>query len=84
MSGIVGHEMRRVNEFTVPFEGGSTLVAFSDGLTSRWRLDQYPGVRPRHPALSAALAYRDHRRGRDDATVVVVRRAAAATVAEAP
>lgn len=78
MSGIVGHEMRRINEFLTPFENGSTLIAHSDGVNTRWRLDQYPGIRPRHPALAAALLFRDHVRGRDDATVLVVRRSHAA------
>jgi anti-sigma regulatory factor (Ser/Thr protein kinase) len=73
MNGIVGHEMRRVNEFTIPFENGATLVAHTDGLNTRWNLTQFPGIRPRHPALAAALLYRDHLRGRDDATVLVVR-----------
>lgn len=73
MSGIVGHEARRVQEFSVPFPAGASLVMFSDGLTTRWRLDQYSGLRPRHPALGAAVAFRDHLRGRDDATVLVAR-----------
>jgi anti-sigma regulatory factor (Ser/Thr protein kinase) len=75
MNGIVGHEIRRVNEFTAPFDRdkGATLVAHSDGIATRWRLDQFPGVRPRHPALAAALLFRDFVRGRDDATVIAVR-----------
>jgi anti-sigma regulatory factor (Ser/Thr protein kinase) len=77
MAGIVGHEMRRINEFTVPFENGATLLAHSDGINTRWRVDQYPGIRPRHPALLAALMYRDHLRGRDDASVLVARRSIA-------
>jgi anti-sigma regulatory factor (Ser/Thr protein kinase) len=75
LSGIVGHEMRRVQEFSVAFTPGCSLVMFSDGLTSRWRLDDYPGLRPRHPALAAAVAFRDHARGRDDATIIVARAA---------
>lgn len=76
MNGTVGFEMRRVQEFTQPLEVGSVLVMHSDGINTRWRLDQYPGLRPRHPALAAAVLYRDFLRGRDDATVVVARRAA--------
>ena len=76
MSGIVGHGARRVQEFAISFPAGASLVMFSDGLTTRWRLDQYPGLRPRHPALGAAVAFRDHLRGRDDATVLVARLAA--------
>lgn len=79
LSGIVGHEARRVQEFSAPFPAGATVVLFSDGLTTRWRLDQYPGLRPRHPALAAAMVVRDHLRGRDDATVVVARFAPART-----
>lgn len=73
MSGIVGHEGRRFHEFTAPFPPGASLVMFSDGIATRWRLDQYSGLRPRHPALAAGVVYRDHLRGRDDATVVVAR-----------
>jgi anti-sigma regulatory factor (Ser/Thr protein kinase) len=73
MSGIVGHEGRRFQEFSAPFPPGATLVMFSDGILSRWRLDQYTGLRPRHPALAAGVVFRDHLRGRDDATIVVAR-----------
>jgi hypothetical protein len=48
------------------------LVMHSDGLTGRWTLDRYPGLLVRHPALVAAVLYKDFLRGRDDATVVVV------------
>jgi anti-sigma regulatory factor (Ser/Thr protein kinase) len=73
MSGIVGHEGRRFHEFSTPFPAAASLVMFSDGFATRWRLDQYNGLRPRHPALAAGVIYRDHLRGRDDATVVVAR-----------
>ena len=78
MSGILGHEGRRFQEFSAPFPPGATLVMFSDGFASRWRLDQYAGLRPRHPALAAGVVYRDHLRGRDDATIVVARAARSA------
>lgn len=73
MSGIVGHEGRRFQEFSTPFPPGANLVMFSDGFGTRWRLDQYSGLRPRHPALAAGVVYRDQLRGRDDATIVVAR-----------
>jgi anti-sigma regulatory factor (Ser/Thr protein kinase) len=75
MNGTVGFEMRRVQEFAQSVDAGSMLVMHSDGVNTRWRLDQYPGLRERHPALAAALLYRDFVRGRDDATVVVARNA---------
>ena len=44
-----------------------------DGLVSHWSIDAYPGLRARHPAIVAAVLYRDFNRGRDDVTVVVGR-----------
>jgi hypothetical protein len=49
------------------------MVMFSDGLASHWSLDDYPGLRQRHPTLIAAVLYRDFSRRRDDVTVVVAR-----------
>jgi hypothetical protein len=49
------------------------LVMHSDGLASHWALEHYRGLRLRHPAIVAAVLYRDHRRHRDDVTVVVSR-----------
>jgi len=72
-NGIVGHEMRRVQEFTHPWPDGAALVMHSDGLSARWDLRKNPGLIQRHPALLAATLFRDHRRDRDDATVLVTR-----------
>jgi len=72
-NGIIGHELRTAQEFTVPWTGRSMLVIHSDGLATRWRLDKYPGLAARHPAIVAAVLHRDFTRGRDDVTVLVVR-----------
>jgi anti-sigma regulatory factor (Ser/Thr protein kinase) len=74
--GTAGHDVRRIQEFTYPWGRGAGLVLHSDGLGSRWTLDAYPGLFERHPMLTAAVLYRDFRRGRDDVTVVVLREAA--------
>ena len=76
-NGTVGHEMRKVQEFTYPWPPGALLVMHSDGLATHWRLDRYPGLAARHPGLVAGVLYRDARRGRDDATVLVARDGAA-------
>lgn len=76
-NGTVGHEVRRVQEITVPWTRGSLLVMHSDGLQTRWRVDQYPNVLEHHPSILAALLQRDFTRGRDDVTVLAVREAAA-------
>jgi anti-sigma regulatory factor (Ser/Thr protein kinase) len=72
-NGTVGHATRTVQEFTYDWPAGAALVVHTDGLISRWRLDAYPGVLRHDPALLAGVLFRDAARGRDDATVVVVR-----------
>jgi hypothetical protein len=49
----------------------------SDGLTTRWSLDGAYGLLQRHPSVVAAWLIRDHTRGPDDVTVVVLRRGGA-------
>jgi hypothetical protein len=71
-NGTVGAEMRRVQEMTYEWPTGSLLVLHSDGLSSQWQLGKYPGLRFRHPSLTAGVLFRDHRRERDDATVLVI------------
>lgn len=76
LGGILGHEVRTFRQYQYPWPAGALLVMHSDGLASHWSLDAYPGLRLRHPALVAAVLYRDHQRGRDDVTVVVGKAAA--------
>ena len=71
--GTLGHDARRIREFQYPWTRGSTLILHSDGLTDHWTLDEYAGLARREPALVAGILFRDHARGRDDCTVVVVR-----------
>lgn len=75
-NGTVGHEMPRVQEFVYPWPEGALLVMHSDGLQTRWSFDGYPGLAARHPAVIAGVLYRDFRRTRDDASVLVARRPA--------
>ena len=76
-NGILGHQVRKIHEFQYPFPAGALLIAHSDGIGTHWDLAAYPGLEMRHPALVAAALYRDHCRGRDDATVVALRMEAA-------
>lgn len=73
-NGIVGSNLRKVQEFAVPWMTDSMLVMHSDGLGTRWNLDSYPGLCACHPAVIAATLYRDFVRRRDDVTVLVIRR----------
>lgn len=72
-NGIVGNNMRKIQEFVTPWHDGGWLLLHSDGLATRWDLAEYPGVFQRHPRILAALLYRDFVRGRDDVTIVVLR-----------
>lgn len=72
LPGIVGNQFRKVQSFAYEDVAGQLLILFSDGLQSRWNLDDYPGLRHRHPALIAAVLHRDFRRGRDDVTVLAI------------
>lgn len=70
--GIVGVQFRRAQTFDFADAGGQLLILYSDGLQSRWNLQDYPGLVHRHPVVIAAVLYRDFCRGRDDVTVVVI------------
>jgi anti-sigma regulatory factor (Ser/Thr protein kinase) len=73
LGGIAGHVLRRLQTFTYAWPRGSVLVMHSDGIDTRWSLSHHPGLASRRPDVIAGVLFRDHRRGRDDATVVVVR-----------
>lgn len=73
-NGIVGHNMRKVQEFSAAFPPGALCIMHSDGLQTQWDLDAYPGLATRHPSLVAAILMRDFSRRRDDAMVLALRR----------
>lgn len=73
LPGIVGVQYRKAQAFNVHAAAGTLLVMHSDGLQSRWRLQDYPGLVHRHPALVVAVLQRDFDRRRDDASIVALR-----------
>ncbi|MBK5002091.1 transcriptional regulator [Pseudomonas sp. S31] len=70
--GIVGGQYRKAQVFDYADVTGNLLILYSDGLQSRWNLQDYPGLVHRHPAVIAAVLHRDFCRGRDDVTVLVI------------
>jgi anti-sigma regulatory factor (Ser/Thr protein kinase) len=74
LNGTAGHIAPRIRAFQYPYRHTPTVILHSDGLTSRWDLGEYPGLIGAHPSLIAGVLYRDFRRGKDDASIVVVRR----------
>jgi anti-sigma regulatory factor (Ser/Thr protein kinase) len=75
LAGTAGHEVRSIRTFEYEWPDDGLLIMHSDGVATHWDLAHYPGLSSRHPALIAGVLYRDFGRARDDATVVVVRKA---------
>jgi len=73
-SGTVGLRVRAPEEATAPWPPHAVLIAFSDGVISRWDALPLHPLLGLEPTLLAAVLLRDHCRGADDATVVVMRR----------
>jgi anti-sigma regulatory factor (Ser/Thr protein kinase) len=72
-NGTLGHVAKRFQSFDYPVSGRPLVILHSDGLSTSWSLDKYPGLTASDPALIAAVLYRDFNRGRDDATVLALR-----------
>lgn len=72
--GTVGVQIRHLQDMTQTWPDHALLVLHSDGLTTRWDLDSAKGILQHHPTVVAGWLLRDHSRGRDDATVVVLKR----------
>jgi len=72
--GTVGVTIRTPEEAATPWPPYALLVVCSDGIEGRWKAEPLMPLLGRDPTLAAALLMRDHCRGRDDATVAVLRR----------
>jgi len=75
-NGTAGVEVRKIQEFTYDWPDDGLLVLHSDGVATHWKLEDYPGLARKAPALIAGVLYRDHNRLRDDSTVVVAKTSA--------
>ncbi len=71
--GIVGSNLKTVREFRLEAGPGALVVLHSDGLSGKWSLEAYPGIRERDPHLLAAVLIRDAGVRHDDASVMVAR-----------
>lgn len=73
VTGTAGVTQTKTKVFAYPAGPGSVIVLSSDGVSTNWQIEQYPGLVRAHPTLIAAVLFRDFSRRRDDATVVVIR-----------
>jgi anti-sigma regulatory factor (Ser/Thr protein kinase) len=72
-NGTLGLQIRPMRDIEYDWPPQGFLVMHSDGLQTRWEISAYPGLAQRHPAVIAAVLFRDFTRGRDDVTVAVLR-----------
>jgi anti-sigma regulatory factor (Ser/Thr protein kinase) len=72
-NGTAGYVAPRIREFVYEYSNNPLVILYSDGVATRWDLASYPGLASQHPSLIAGVILRDHRRGRDDASVVAMR-----------
>lgn len=71
-NGTLGATCPAVRENRSQLAARTLVVMHTDGLSSRWSLQAYPGLRGRHPQVVAGVLFRDAQRARDDATVLVI------------
>ena len=71
-NGTLGLPLRRVQQLEYTRPAGSLLIMHSDGLSARWSFKGRRDLLDLHPAIVAALLYRDYGRNTDDSTVVVL------------
>jgi hypothetical protein len=70
----MNHQTPKLQGTTADWPAGSMLIMHSDGIRQHFDLSSLGGdLQRRDPSVIAAVLHRDYGRGRDDATVVVVR-----------
>lgn len=72
-NGTLGQSITRVHAYTYPWPDKGHLILHSDGLSTHWALDAYPGLTQKDPSLIAGVLYRDFASRRDDVVVFVGR-----------
>jgi hypothetical protein len=72
LNGTAGLHMPKPKEFDCAWLPDALVVIHSDGIQTRWQL-QDPRLCSRDPSVIAGALYRDHQRGNDDLTVLVGR-----------
>jgi serine phosphatase RsbU (regulator of sigma subunit) len=71
--GVLGHSMRSLVPQTLQLEPGDTVVLYTDGVSDRFTLEQYPSVMRHDPCDVANNIVQRFGKGHDDAACVAVR-----------
>jgi anti-sigma regulatory factor (Ser/Thr protein kinase) len=72
-NGTLGVAAPRIQELHFDWPTNGILILHSDGVQTRWDLATYAGLVSRHPAVIGGILFRDFRRERDDASIVVIK-----------
>ncbi len=71
-NGIIGMNIPRTMKSTVvPFLKHQIIVMHSDGLRTRWNLNDMMGIIKQNSGVIAASLFKENIRGTDDATILV-------------
>ena len=69
-NGTLGVVLRKVRVFEYPWERG-IIVMHTDGVSSRWSLNDFPELKSKPPGEIAAALFKHFGRAHDDATIIV-------------
>lgn len=72
-NGTLGHQTRRVQQFSYRYQPRDLLLMLSDGLRTHSKLGIPPTLLAQSPSVVATLLYAEQVRGTDDATLLVTR-----------
>jgi anti-sigma regulatory factor (Ser/Thr protein kinase) len=73
-NGIIGHNIpNTMNDTTIDFTGYNQLVLCSDGIRSRWEINNPSGLSRYDISLQAVAIYKDYARRTDDMSVMIVK-----------
>ena len=71
-NGIIGHNIpRTLNNTIVPYKKHQIIIMHSDGLRTRWNLNELTSIFKQSPGIIASALYKENIRGTDDATILV-------------
>ncbi len=71
MPGIVGSNVKKIREIEVGLPEDAVIVMHSDGISAKWNLKSYPGLRAHDRRIVAATLLRDAGVHHDDASILV-------------
>jgi len=70
LNGTLGLILKKVRVFEYSWQGG-TVVAYTDGISNKWKLNDFPELESKPPAATASFLLKRLGRNTDDATIIV-------------